>query len=201
MTEGPVHYGRGDETSVTLLERVSARDKAAWDRFVHLYAPLVYQWCRQFGLQEADARDVGQEVFAAVAESILSFRRSEGPASFRRWLRVITRNKLCDFARARAATPQAAGEFQALQEQLSQGDSSDDASEREDRLVVYRRAVELILSECEEKTRQAFWSVVVEGQAVKDVAEDLGLTTNSVYLLKSRLLRKLRAEFDGCVEM
>src|SRR5262245_31027019 len=54
-------------TSSGLLERVKAQDQAAWERLVSLYSPLLYRWCRQAGLQAEDARDIGQEVFTAVA--------------------------------------------------------------------------------------------------------------------------------------
>src|SRR6478672_4582250 len=53
-------------TSLSLLERAKANDRSAWDRIVCLYAPLVYRWCRRFGLQEADALDVGQDVLRSV---------------------------------------------------------------------------------------------------------------------------------------
>jgi RNA polymerase sigma-70 factor (ECF subfamily) len=44
----------------------------------------------------------------------------------------------------------------------------------------------------EERSWQAFWRVVVEGQRLADVAAELGLTRNAVYIAKSRILRRLR---------
>jgi RNA polymerase sigma-70 factor (ECF subfamily) len=70
-------------TSLDLLERVKARDGEAWRRFVYLYGPWVYAWCRRSGLQRADAKDVAQEVFCAVATSLAAFRTIEGKSSFR----------------------------------------------------------------------------------------------------------------------
>jgi RNA polymerase sigma-70 factor (ECF subfamily) len=192
-----------DSTSVTLLERIRARDRAAWERFVHLYSPLVYRWCRQAGLQEADAADVGQDVFRAVAGAIANFHRDQEGDTFRGWLRVITRNKLHDFARREPNACRGAGGSDAQRQlkQLADADPSEPDTEHEDKLLLCRRAMELVLGDCEERTRQAFWRVVVEGQAVADVAGDLDLTPNAVYLLKSRLLRRLREEFAGCVDL
>src|SRR5581483_11963710 len=70
-----VLLGASGDTSLSLLARVRGREADAWYRFVHLYSPLVYRWCRQAGLQQADAADVGQEVFRAVAQRIGEFRR------------------------------------------------------------------------------------------------------------------------------
>jgi hypothetical protein len=75
----------------TLLERLRAGQTDAWERLARLYGQTVYVWCRGAGVPEADAADVSQEVFAAVARHLADFRR-EGPGdSFRGWLWTITR--------------------------------------------------------------------------------------------------------------
>src|SRR5262245_43896916 len=78
---------------------MKAREDAAWRRFVHLYVPLIYRWCRKAGLQESDAEDVGQEVFRAVDRAIERYRHDRESDTFRGWLRTITQNKLRDFGR------------------------------------------------------------------------------------------------------
>jgi DNA-directed RNA polymerase specialized sigma24 family protein len=45
-------------------------------------------------VSEADAADVSQDVFAAVARHIADFRRERPGDSFRGWLWTITRNKV-----------------------------------------------------------------------------------------------------------
>src|SRR5262249_48830287 len=93
---GVLGDSKGSATSLTLLERVRRRDQAAWERLVSLYTPLVYHWCLRHGLQPADAEEVSQEVFLAVARGIGDFRHDREGDSFRGWLRTITRNKVCD---------------------------------------------------------------------------------------------------------
>ena len=53
-------------TSLTLLEalRQAPKDAGAWERFVWRYRPMIYGWCREWGLQGADAEDVAQDVLA-----------------------------------------------------------------------------------------------------------------------------------------
>src|SRR5579871_3849706 len=100
MTDANVHKDEGPEsTSLSLLERIKAHDQAAWERMVGLYSPLVYLWCRQAGLQAADAADVGQEVIHTVARKITRFRRDRPSATFRGWLRTMTRHKVVDHVR------------------------------------------------------------------------------------------------------
>ena len=86
-------------TSPSLLARVQANQPGSWERLVDLYAPLVYHWCRRSALSPEDAADVFQEVFRSVAEHIAGFRRDRAGATFRGWLRTITRNKINDHFR------------------------------------------------------------------------------------------------------
>jgi hypothetical protein len=83
----------GDANSsvgASLLVRLRAGQAGAWERLVRLYGQTVYVWCRGAGVSEADAADVSQEVFAAVARHITEFRRERPGDSFRGWLWTIT---------------------------------------------------------------------------------------------------------------
>jgi RNA polymerase sigma-70 factor (ECF subfamily) len=192
------------ELSSSLLVRVKARDREAWERLVRLYGPLVFRWCRQAGVPAADTPDVGQEVFLAVARKVQDFRRDRAGDSFRAWIRTITRHKVFDFHRARRDEVVAAGGSDALtslhQAPTLDHDEDSDASEAEETTLLYQRALELIRDEFEERTWQAFWRVAVEEQRPPDVAAALGMTPNAVYLARSRVVRRLRQEFADLVD-
>jgi RNA polymerase sigma-70 factor (ECF subfamily) len=121
------------------------------------------------------------------------------------WLRTITANKVRDFQRKLAKRDRGVGGSDA-QRQLREITEdklpgSDEDSLREDNLLLYRRAVEMILAGCEEQTRQVFLRVVIERQAAAAVAREMGITVNAVYLAKSRVLRRIRQEFAGVVKV
>lgn len=192
----PVGQGSGPtpvSTPSSLLKGLKASDPEAWRRLARLYAPLVHRWCRQRGLQPADAEDVVQEVFRVVLDRVAGFRHDQPGSTFRGWLWAITRNKLGDHFRRCAAGPEAAGGSDA-QQQLAQlpAEAPDEGSAEMSGL--YRRALEQIRSEFEERSWQAFWRVVVEDRRPADVAQVLGMSANAVYLAKSRILRRLREE-------
>src|ERR1700736_1424251 len=76
-----------DLPSSSLILRLTEREPEAWQRFLHLYGPLVYSWCRgQWGLSPADAADLLQEVLLRVLEALPGYRGG----NFVAWLKRIT---------------------------------------------------------------------------------------------------------------
>ena len=104
--KGPV---ADTSTSRSLLMQLKDGQPAAWERLTALYAPLVYHWCRGMRLAEQDMPDVFQQVFQSVASHIQGFHKDRPGATFRHWLRAITRNKVRDHFRRTSRQPQAAG--------------------------------------------------------------------------------------------
>src|SRR6185312_4538 len=49
-------------------------DKQAWDALVERYAPLIWSICRRHGLGDADAEDVGQNVWLKLVSQLGTIR-------------------------------------------------------------------------------------------------------------------------------
>jgi len=190
--------GRVGTTSSRLLQRLKIQDASSWQRLIDLYGPLVYHWCRSYGLRAQDAADVFQEVFAAVWSGIGGFKHEPHRGRFRGWLWTIAHNKISNHYRDDIARPDAPGANQdmlaqlAIPEQLPDEDS--DSLHRRETKAVFRRAVEAVRAEFGNRTWEAFWRVTVEKQRSSEVATALGLSRNGVRQAKSRVLRRLREE-------
>jgi len=188
----------GGSITLSLLARLKAHDPEGWRRLSQLYCPLVYRWCLRGRLQPQDAYDVVQEVFRTVAMKIHSFRRERPNDTFRGWLWTITRHKLGDYYRRQRAQAPASGgsDAMAMMLQIPQEESTDNDGflESGDASSLYHRALKLICQEFSEKTWKAFWRVVVEDQPPALVAQELGMSTNAIYIAKSRVLARLREE-------
>ncbi len=187
-------------TSFSLLERVRVRDDEAWGRLVELYSPLVAYWCNNSGVRRQDADDLVQEVFQAVFKSLDSFRRDRAGDTFRGWLRRITHFKVQDYFRVRAAQPAAQGgtDPQWQLQQIPQPELPEETPE--DLGALYRRALELVRSEFEDRTWQAFWRAALENQPPAEIAEDLGMSPAAVRKAKSRVLHRLRQEVGDLID-
>jgi RNA polymerase sigma-70 factor (ECF subfamily) len=57
-----------------------------------------------------------------------------------------------------------------------------------------QRALRILQTDYPESTWLAFWATVVDGKPVAEVAAELGVTANAIYLARGRILTRLRGE-------
>lgn len=198
LAGAPTHTSCMDTTNISLLERLKQPvDQRAWTRFVDLYTPLIYSWARQVGLQESDAADLVQEVFALLVQKMPDFIYDRHK-SFRAWLRTVTLNKWRDHRRRLAARPnQLTG---TAPFEMADSDAEGSFSEAEYRQQLVARALELMQEEFKPTTWKACWEFVVVGRSAAEVASRLGISENAVHLAKGRVLRRLRKELIGLLD-
>jgi RNA polymerase sigma-70 factor (ECF subfamily) len=177
-----------------LLGQAREGDEAAWDRLARLYAPLVFHWCRRRGLHEADAADVVQDVFQAVATHLGPLRQGGAGDTFRGWLRTITENKVRDHYRRASHEAEAAGGTDALRRLAAVPAPPRTASEAPEEWDArfFGRALDAVRPEFEERTWQAFWRTAVDGCTAADVAAELAMSAGAVRVAKCRVLKRLR---------
>lgn len=183
-------------TPVSLLVRLRRpEDHEAWARFVRLYTPLLLHWASKWELQASDADDLVQEVFVALLRSLPTFEY-DGRLSFRGWLHTVVRNKWLELERRRGRLP-------ASDDGLSSAaaDPWAELEQAEFNALLAQRALQLIEGEFKASTLAAFRATVVEDRAAGEVAVELGLTVNAVYLARNRVLRRLRNELEGMWEL
>jgi RNA polymerase sigma-70 factor (ECF subfamily) len=204
-----------ETTRPSLLVRIrDADDREAWRQFVDIYAPLIYGFCRKRGLQDADAADVTQDVFRAVAAKIGSRPTSEkgsgGEAStetpkweydpnrgsFRGWLYTVTRNKISDFLDRKQARGSGDTGTQQFLEQQPDTNEDETTWQREAQQRIFAWAAERIRGDFQEATWNAFWQVAVEGKSGEEAARNLHMSVGAVYVAKSRILARLKKEVE-----
>jgi RNA polymerase sigma-70 factor, ECF subfamily len=184
-------------TPATLLDRLrGAHNEAAWDWFVDLYTPLLFSWARRCGETEADAADLVQEVFVTLVQTLPTFEYDR-TGNFRGWLRTLLTNKLRDRIRRRVRLEKA------LEQRPVEVELPDIAAvfwEAEYQQELARQALRLMQTEFAPATWKACWDTVVEGRSADEVARELGISENAVYIAKCRVLRRLRQELTGLFE-
>lgn len=178
------------------MERLkSSENEAAWQRFVSLYGPLIFFWGKQTGLSSTDSADIVQEILTQLVSQLSTFKY-DANQRFRGWLRTLTVNRARDVQR-REAIREAIPIQHTLQ---APTDAIGDINDEDDRRFLARRALELMKSEFRDEIWRACWESVVEGKSASEISQSLGISKNSVYLAKSRVLSHLREELAGLLE-
>jgi RNA polymerase sigma-70 factor, ECF subfamily len=176
-------------TSASLLGHLQqADDPAAWDRFVHIYSPLLYAWAGHMGLQHADALDLVQEVFTTLVQKLPEFTydRDKG---FRNWLFRVTRNKYLEKVRRRPLPVDSGMRPEKL------AAPTEDVLEKADfQRYLLRQVLPAMRELFQPSTWQAFWEHVVEARPAPEVAARVGVTVNAVFKAKARVLARLHQE-------
>lgn len=71
--------------------------------------------------------------------------------------------------------------------------------EREYRTYLVGRAL-IMAADFEQATWQACWDTLMLGRPTAEVAAELGITVNAVYLARSRVLSRLRPDLAGLLD-
>src|ERR1700722_14490825 len=182
-------------TRASLLVRLrDPRDATAWTEFVDLYAPLIYNYARKQGLQDADAVDLSQEVISTVAGAVGRLEYDPSRGAFRNWLLTVLWRKLANWRRAERLRPHASGDsaVQKFLEHQPEPNGVEAEWEAQWRRRLFEWACGEARREGADTTWQAFWRTAIDDQPGKQVAADLGLSVAAVYQARSRVLARLK---------
>jgi RNA polymerase sigma factor (sigma-70 family) len=187
MTSNP------DTRESLILRLPSSQDALAWREFIAIYEPLIIRFAGRRGLQEADAREIAQNVLIAVAKSVDRWQPDRERGRFRAWLFRIARNQLINWISKQAtqATSARALDGSAL-EQFPSEDYRAAEIELEYRREMFRVAAAQARDSFSASTWDAFWRTAVLAESVDSVAASLELSPGAVYIARSRVTSKIR---------
>ncbi|QDV40969.1 ECF RNA polymerase sigma factor SigE [Stieleria neptunia] len=166
---------------------------AAWSEFLQIYEPVIYRLARRRQLQDADAREIVQEVLLRVAAAIDRFD-PDGTGSFRGWLSQTTRRVAVDrFRRLSDTARPLGGETNVLADVVDGIEIPLETEfDLEHRRQLFQCAAEHVRPMVSATTWDAFWQTAVGDHPARAVAQDLGLSEGAVYVARCRVLKRLR---------
>ena len=184
-------------TRITLLGRLrrDPANEAAWGEFVAHYGTKVYGWCRKWGLQEADAEDVAQDVLLRLARKMRDF--TYDPArSFRAWLKTLTQHAWSDFVESRRRPGLGSGDS-AVGALLHSVEARDDLvkhlEEEFDRELLEEAKVRVRLRVAPQ-TWSAFELTALQGLSGAEAAARIPMQVAQVFIAKRRVQKMLQEE-------
>jgi RNA polymerase sigma factor (sigma-70 family) len=190
-------------TRASLLSRLrNAEDSKSWQEFFDTYWDLIYGVAIKSGLTPTEAEDVLQETLISTAKYLKDFQY-DSSRSFKAWLLKIARTRIANQYGFRKRLPGSSGlpkdknetDRTATVERLP--DSHYDLAEHWDdewREHIQKAVLKRIRNSVKPKHYQIFDAYVIKGWSVEKVAATLGVTTDLVYQVKSRLAAAIEKE-------
>ena len=196
------YQGGKHKTSTTLLTRLKKDEALAWEQFMSLYSPLIRYWCRKAKdqLNRSERQDVLQEVLQKVHKSISRFdHENRQGRHFRAWLRKITENCMIDTLREKENRKDVSqlmsdtGHIKWPQKLFVETFEQEEPNER---LILFKQVLKTIEANFSEKHRDVFNLLIVAEKDSVEVAEIMGMNAPAVRQIKSRILKRIREEYN-----
>ena len=179
-------------TSPSLLLRIrNPDDESAWREFDELYSEIIRLYCRQRKLQPHDEDDVVQEVMDSVCKAIRTFEYDPSKGRFRSWLGTVTANRIRNHLSRKSGSDVVAVGGDAVDNANGNWVDPDDSwveifSER-----IFRKACSLVRPNVSETTWACFEATWIMEEEAGEVAKRFDIPVHSVYVNKSRVLKRL----------
>ena len=205
MMHSTVHPSSSHKNSERLMTRVSllqrARDEKndlAWHELLSYYEPFISKVLGGMSFRGADLEDARQQVSLRLWKGLKTYERDPERAKFRTWFARLIRNTALNIIRSKKRQPSG----------LSLDDESSNFRELAESSSMMEERVEnewqqYIVDLALDRAREAFSGNAVEvftlslaGHAVEDIAQKLGIKTNTVYILKHRVKTMLLREIQ-----
>ncbi|UCF33389.1 MAG: sigma-70 family RNA polymerase sigma factor [Phycisphaerales bacterium] len=185
-------------TSTDLLDRLKdPADQPAWDLFVNRYRPLIVNYAQHgFGLSAEDAEDAAQVTMADFARAFQAGQYERTKGRLRKWLFGIATKRIRNLARRKARIREIQLDDPSSEtgfiQRVPDADVLKQAWETEWRQAVAQQCLEEIRFQFDTKTVIAFELYVWKDRPAREVADQLAMSENAVYLAKHHILKRIR---------
>ena len=172
---------------ITLVMRARNGDEPAWAALVERYAPLIWSICRKYRLGDADAADVGQNVWLHLVDQLDKIR---DPAALPGWLVTTTRRECERTSRSAQVTHATGYALDAVQIPDDQASTAEQVLVAE-RHAALRHALVHLPSCC-----QRLLVLLIEDPPIPyaEISTTLGIPVGSIGPTRLRCLDKLRRQ-------
>lgn len=191
----PGHRTAFEVTSTSLLEGLlDPKNDRVWTEFFDRYGPIVRGFARKLGLREHETDDAVQETMVTFVTKYRQREYDRQKGRLRSWLCGLAHHKIRHIHERRMRREhQAAGEGDDRPplESIPDQDRTTELWDAEWRSAVIRRCLDQIQDETDPMQLRAFELYALQGWTADEVAEELSISRNMVYLSKSRVLARI----------
>jgi RNA polymerase sigma factor (sigma-70 family) len=183
---------RRETTTRLLADLQDPANDGAWREFDARYRPIVTGFARALGLEVDDSADVAQETLVRFAAGYREGRYDRSRGRLHSWLIGIAQNCIGQMWDKRARRKERRG-LSAIASLPDRHRLTEIWDSEYQRYLLDKAMVDLRTeSRMDPRTIRAFERLVFDQESARDVAHDMDMTLNDVYLAKHRCLKQLR---------
>lgn len=187
-------------TRHSLLRRaIDLNDDNAWKELNKHYERFIYYILHQLNVNRSDIDDLAQQTLIILMRDLPKYDRER--ARFRTWLKQVIRSTALMHFRQRNSQQLKIEKLadQSQQQSRIQDPEIDQFIEEEWETYVTNVAMQRVRKEYRGQAIEVF-ELGLQGKPAKEIAEQTGLTTASVYTLRKRVKRSLYLEVQAVIQ-
>ena len=182
-------------TRQTLIAKIKDQhDEQSWEEFVRYYERYIYVVVADLGVPNVDVEDVCHHILLVLWEKLPTFKYEPQKCKFRTWMNRVTFNCVSNYRRSSTSYKK---RIQKLSNENVDGGmletEIDQKMETQWKLHMTQLALTNIVGSVSEAALQCF-EMFYKGLHVSEICEKLNLKENSAYVLRKRVLERLRIE-------
>ena len=185
-------------TRLTLIERAQdPEDHSAWDDFVCYYKDFIKMVLNKSQISLNNMDDIIQDILLRVWKGLPNYEYKKDKAKFRTWLSVLIKNTILNHI-AKAKRKGRDSKVELNEEALKTISESDLEN------VIASEWVNYLTSKAMIKVEESFsgnaievFTLSLKGVSARQIAAQLGMTEDSVFVLRSRVKSRLKKEIQA----
>jgi len=181
-------------TSPSLLQDARLGSPDAWENIVIRYRPWITRYCRKSGMSHHDAENISQEVFIDLFRRIETFERGR-KGSFRKFLSKISHSRIVDFIRRMSRHREETHDPHVIAA-IMEDQFHTSAGTNPETIRRYQKTMAKLNREFSDRDIKILVMCLADEREPEEIAAEFGVSVNTVYLTKSRVLKKFRDALD-----
>jgi RNA polymerase sigma factor (sigma-70 family) len=180
-------------TTTLLLESLRDADEAAWKQFIDRFRAPIVRFACDLGLAADEAEDVAQETLMDFVRAYRNGQYDRERGRLSAWLFGIAHRRVRYAWRKRADQPRqvAGAERTAFWENLPDEEAARESWDASWEQTVLDQCLRQVRAEVESNTIRAFELFALQGRSAADVAGELGMSRNAVFIAKHRVMKRV----------
>ena len=182
-------------TQQTLIQRAqNPEDEQAWDDFVSYYQSFIKMVLFKSNISLNDTDDLIQAILIRIWKGLPNYEYKKEQARFRTWLSTIIRNCIISHINK---VKNKGEKVELIEEQIER------ISESEIEQIISEEWLDYVASIAMDKVKDVFsgnaievFRLSLEEKSAKEIASELNITEESVFVLRSRVKSRLKKEIS-----